>query len=540
MTEMTNLGVPRNDIKIRANIFYRLLWEAVKNKISKSSNGKGEHGKNTEAQLFYDLNNLIDKGADQENYSFLRQSGNIVGAAKNYASQFKHGKIKVKNSASYKLNNTNIVRQFDYQMKHSYSEMFKRMIVFSRTYFDCSLSASNTDLIQKVLFLILNDASISDSQEFYICSDGSTKTKADLGNMETIEFEAFLLGIWHFLIFSQRLQPDLEDKNEIIVDPDYQMQNISLTYSDKEIARTTVPESETNPPADTGEECEETEECVEQPEKQPNAKWRTIIMAPEKARRIKEAAAGHHIASEFETPADPIRDFNIISALANNDIRLSRGIFFYLLTNSIQAVHPKRDKNAAERLFLDLARLTSDQDCVLKPDRGLTRYYPDKFRQLKMRCSPHCLDDESQINAFSKKILNDYVAVLSDMIKIRKKYFNSEEKNENLVVALIEFIRNDDSIDNRQEFLVCSDGTVLTKAQLCEAEGIEFEPFLLGIWHYAVAQYSAEDSFFEYTFDVLFRINKNTPPDEELSIHRPPDLIAEQSEMYVELIYIDE
>ena len=124
------------------------------------------------------------------------------------------------------------------------------------------------------------------------------------------------------------------------------------------------------------------------------------------------------------------------------------------------------------------------------------------------------------------------------MIEIRKKYFCSEEKNEALVVELIEFICNDHSIAAEQEFMVYSDGSALTKEELCDAEELEFEPFLLGVWYYVVSQLDTKDSADEDTFNAVFRLSYRYN-GKECESYRSGDIINEQSERYIELYYLD-
>jgi len=484
----------------------------MKNKRAPGDNYKRATEKLTQTHLFYDLNILINSATDNiGKFELLLSGGKLQGGQKNAARKFKYGEFAASKSDLYRFNDTQIIIEFDQQVKSEYSKAFNKAIEFARRYFYNSESAQNIVLVQKVLFLILSDNSISDSQEFYICSDGSTKTKSDLRNISVIEFEAFLLGVWHYLIISQRLQANLKDIQDIIVDIGYKDQNIRLTYSDIDIVSAEKANFESSSPI------------------------KHIL------RRINRAEENTTVLDNMEEFYPPGIDWNtdIISVLKNNDIRLSRGIFFYLMANSIQTVHPKRNKNAVERLFLDLLNLTAYNNCSIDFSQSNVRDHHDKFRYLKALSSADCLDDETLINDFSDRLSANYDEILSDMIKIRKKYFNSGSENEILAVALIEFIRNDDSIDDNQEFIVCSDGTALTKAQLCEVEEIEFEPFLLDVWHYVVTKLDYNDFADEHTFDTVFKISYQYN-GKYCTIYRSGNIIEEQSELYAQLIYLEE
>lgn len=56
-----------------------------------------------------------------------------------------------------------------------------------------------------------------------------------------------------------------------------------------------------------------------------------------------------------------------------------------------------------------------------------------------------------------------------------------------MVKALVEVIDSDNSIRAEQEFYVCEDGSVLTGTQICTAAHLCLQAFLLGVWHYIIA-----------------------------------------------------
>ena len=222
--------------------------------------------------------------------------------------------------------------------------------------------------------------------------------------------------------------------------------------------------------------------------------------------------------------------------LENSDIALSPSIFFYLLVENIEMVHPKRNKHAAEHLFLDLLDMTVDNSCKIDFSRSCVQDKYDKFRYLKALCAADCLDDIEQVQLLGA--IKERSAYLRDMIKIRKKYFNSDSRNTALVVELIEFIRNDDSIPDNQEFKIASDQTV-TKEQLFDVEEIEFEPFLLDVWFYVIRWHNADKITDERTFNTVFKLTYENN-GKHCERYRNGDIISDQSELYIELSYLDE
>ena len=198
------------------------------------------------------------------------------------------------------------------------------------------------------------------------------------------------------------------------------------------------------------------------------------------------------------------RDFS--SILADNEITLTRNVFFTLLLEAVKTDNPKRGKNIEERLFRDLMKLIGIACPEAKPDLEYLTFFDDKFRYLKAAYSAESLDDENQIKAFEDKISNDYDAVLDNMIRIRKKYFNSQKRNEMLVDALIEFICYDDSIPSTHKFVISEFGKRRLKRKLSESDEIEidFEPFVLDVLRYVFALRNTKDAEGAQTFSTVF------------------------------------
>ena len=62
---------------------------------------------------------------------------------------------------------------------------------------------------------------------------------------------------------------------------------------------------------------------------------------------------------------------------------------------------------------------------------------------------------------------------------------------------------------------------------------------MLGVWHYVVSQLDSKDSADEYTFDTVFKVSYKYN-GKDCTRYRSGDLIEEQSELYVELTYLEE
>lgn len=521
--------------KLTANIFYNLLLNAMINRLKPGDNYHSEINKLSQTHLFYDLNILTNTfHSDMGNFQELYYKGRLNGSIKNAASEFKSGKFKKQRSSIYNFNNRKIVDLFSEQVKNDYPKALAKATEFSHRYFGNKESSKNTDLIKTTISLILNDTNIKENQVFYICSDGSTKTKAELRKIDCIEFEPFILGVWHYLISSKCLQEPI-GKN-FIASGKYCKIDIELIYINTNYQNIKF---QKKVPGKYSPRFKQTENINNNKSFKVNCRdsinTKSIHHFDDKCDDMLSMCSQQE--SFYPTAIDQNTD--IISILENNDITLSRSIFFYLLTQSIKTINQKRNKNVVEKLFLDLLNITVENNCSIDFNNSYVRYCHNEFKYLKTISSADCLNDKEQINKFSDNIFNNYQDMLYEIIRIRKKYFRSNKLNEAFVVEIIEFIKNDNSIEADQRFYVCSDGYYLTKEQLCDIEELEFEPFVLGIWHYVISQLDSKDAADEHTFDTVFKLSY-TYNGKKCERYRLGDIIYEQSDMYVELYYLEE
>jgi len=118
------------------------------------------------------------------------------------------------NTAEYKACKNNggnlpffddVIGAFDNCVKSDYKTAFARMSRFVDQYIEVGGSVKKDErLVKALLDLIESDQSIDDTDVFFVCDNGSTVTKAALRTTTDICFPAFLLGVWHFVVFSRR------------------------------------------------------------------------------------------------------------------------------------------------------------------------------------------------------------------------------------------------------------------------------------------------------------------------------------------------
>ena len=93
------------------------------------------------------------------------------------------------------------VSAYDMRVRDDYSTALAAMSDFVDRFLEVGSSIEKEVwLIKALLELIDRDRSIDDSDEFYICENGATMTKAAIREETSFCFQAFLLGVWHFVV----------------------------------------------------------------------------------------------------------------------------------------------------------------------------------------------------------------------------------------------------------------------------------------------------------------------------------------------------
>lgn len=103
---------------------------------------------------------------------------------------------------SFLLSNASAKKSFDTRIKNSYSDCLAAMMAFTNKYLDLRSSTRKDEYLVKALLELLDaDRAIPADTEFYASSDGTAITKKELLSPDIkLNFEAFLLGLWHYCI----------------------------------------------------------------------------------------------------------------------------------------------------------------------------------------------------------------------------------------------------------------------------------------------------------------------------------------------------
>ena len=94
-----------------------------------------------------------------------------------------------------------VVASFDERVKNDYCRCLSAMNSYVEDYIDvCGETKKDEYLVKALVEVIASDATIDKNQPFYVCEDGSVQTKAQICAASELCLQAFLLGIWHYII----------------------------------------------------------------------------------------------------------------------------------------------------------------------------------------------------------------------------------------------------------------------------------------------------------------------------------------------------
>jgi hypothetical protein len=102
------------------------------------------------------------------------------------------------------FNDTVTMRSFDRRILSDYSSALLDMAHFVDTFLDVGTSAKKDEwLVKALLELLSKDDSIDGEQSIYAREDGTAMSKSDILSANSICFQSFLLGIWHFVLINR-------------------------------------------------------------------------------------------------------------------------------------------------------------------------------------------------------------------------------------------------------------------------------------------------------------------------------------------------
>lgn len=198
----------------------------------------------------------------------------------------------------------------------------------------------------------------------------------------------------------------------------------------------------------------------------------------------------------------------------NENQRLCGGIFFTLLLQARKPRKGVREHYRGESDGLSDPEMMVALLKVVIPDyneptatiKATFKGNTSDYKSCKISQSTYLpFKDSDVISAFDSRIKNEYLSALAAMSNFITGFIDSGtsiKKDERLVKALLELIDADDSIDDAQLFYIGESGQGITKATLRSMNDFYLQSFLLGVWHFIIANRD-DNKAGKATFDLL-------------------------------------
>lgn len=125
------------------------------------------------------------------------------------------------------------------------------------------------------------------------------------------------------------------------------------------------------------------------------------------------------------------------------------------------------------------------------PAGGTFKENTSSYKNCRKNCGTYLpfVIDSAEVRAFDECVCGNYGAALSNMASFTNSFLEVEtsaKKDEYLVKALAEIIKDDEGIPSNAVFYINADGSSSTKVQLLAATEICLQAFLIGVWHYVL------------------------------------------------------
>lgn len=175
--------------------------------------------------------------------------------------------------------------------------------------------------------------------------------------------------------------------------------------------------------------------------------------------------------------------------------RLCGGTFFTLVLQALKQRMDARAHYAGETDGLSDPEVMAGLMKVINPNyknpsRDKAKSMANSYKQCSNSGTLYLpVYDEQSVSAFDKTIKTAYQDALNRMIEFVNENLDVSapvHKDVNLVRAVVDLIRQDQSIEPTNEFYVWPNGEKIKKAALGGLKEVCFPSFLLGVWHFII------------------------------------------------------
>lgn len=217
---------------------------------------------------------------------------------------------------------------------------------------------------------------------------------------------------------------------------------------------------------------------------------------------------------------------------SNIKMRLCGGTFFVLLlearasrrSSRIREGRPSDGKSNSEILKRLLYLVNTDIE--ISEQGNSFKTFTSDYKNCRTSDAQYInLTDEYLVNEFDTNIKTNYYEYLEFFDGLFRNALNWESKGPWLVAALIDLIENDDTIPSNALFYVRPYGHTVAKSELRNIECICIKSFILGVWHYIVANIKDNTVGVE-TLDYFFNATSGTRIERKFSSNIGRDTIS--------------
>lgn len=196
--------------KLCGGTFFTLLLQARKQRTVIRGRYENKRDSLSEPNVFAGLIKVAKPGYIEPEKQKTELKEQEEKKLKKITSEFKNCKCE---SVSFTL--PPIIEIFDKRVKNEYKAALNDMQEFTNNFIDTGIGIW---LVERLLDLVESDKSIMDTELFYVCKNGQPMSKANLCDLSknglNVCLSAFLLGIWHFIIFNK---PDNNEGRATII-----------------------------------------------------------------------------------------------------------------------------------------------------------------------------------------------------------------------------------------------------------------------------------------------------------------------------------
>lgn len=184
----------------------------------------------------------------------------------------------------------------------------------------------------------------------------------------------------------------------------------------------------------------------------------------------------------------------------NESLRLCGGTFFTLLLEARKQLlganehyAGKKDGLTEYETLIGLARvIRSDLATPMPTEIKTIQGNASEYKKCKNAGGGYFpFSDKTALRVFDERVKSEYKDTLKKMCSFVESFIDAGgdiKKDELLVKALVELISLDNCIDESQSFYVKEDGATMQKKDVVAMKEIFLQPFLLGVFHYAVCK----------------------------------------------------